>query len=158
MAVTEAEIVEGLFGLGVEPTTAVIAHTSLRSFGPVEGGAAAVAGALVSACGTLLVPASSWDLTGLHAPPGLVRPDNAYFNEPSWAAFDEALDRATAFSKDLPIDRELGAVPEAVRRHFRHRRGDHALFSYLAVGQEADALISAQHMDRPLGPLECWRR
>ncbi|HEX4216574.1 MAG TPA: AAC(3) family N-acetyltransferase [Candidatus Dormibacteraeota bacterium] len=154
MPVTEAEIVDGLRGLGVGPSSVVIAHTSLRSFGQVEGGAAAVAGALVSACGTLLVPASPGDLTGLSAPPGLVRPDNAYFNEPSWAAFDEALERATAFSRDLPIDGELGAVPEAVRRLFPRERGDHALFSYVAVGEEATALIRAQRKDRPLGPLE----
>jgi aminoglycoside 3-N-acetyltransferase len=42
---------------------------------------------------------------GVPAPPGLVRPDNAYPPAGSWAEFDEKLSKATSFRIDLPVDR-----------------------------------------------------
>ncbi|MEJ7654263.1 MAG: AAC(3) family N-acetyltransferase [Chloroflexia bacterium] len=55
--VTEREIVEGLRALGFDGSRPVIVHSSLRSFGWVEGGAATVCRALLSACGTIVAPA-----------------------------------------------------------------------------------------------------
>lgn len=129
-------------------------HASLSSFGHVEGGALAVCRALVSVCGTVMVPAGTWDLTGLKAPPGLVRPHNAYWNAATWEEFDALLARALPFSPELPIDRELGRIPEALRRHVPHERSAHPLLSYVAVGARARELIGAQSLGRPLGPFE----
>ena len=75
--VTREDIVDGLHRLGLDRSASVIVHSSLSSFGYVDGGAEAVCEALASTCGTLLVPGGTWDLTGVPAPPGLVRPDNA---------------------------------------------------------------------------------
>jgi len=152
--VTEQMIAEGLRALGLGASSTVIVHASLRSFGNVQGGAPIVCRALIGACGTLLLPAGTWDLTGVPAPPGLVRPHNAGGAATTWAAFDAALARATPYAADLPIDRELGRIPETMRRGFAHRRSPHPLLSYLAVGRFADALSGAQRLDRPLGPLE----
>ena len=82
--------------------------------------------------------AGSWDLTGIGPPPGIARPHNDYAPAATWEAFDEELDRATAFSLDLPIDRELGRIPETLRLTRSPARTGHPLFSYLAVGPAAD--------------------
>lgn len=152
--VAEQDIESGLRVLGLDSSAAVIVHSSLRSFGHVEGGALAVCRALVSTCGTVLMPAASWDLTGVPAPPELQRPYNAVQLSASWQEFDEALTRATPFSDDHPIDGELGRIPETMRREVPHVRSGHPLLSYLAVGSHARELVSAQRLDWPLGPLE----
>lgn len=156
--VTEEDIARGLRALGLGRDSAVIVHASLRSFGHVEGGAAAVCRALVSTCGTVMAPAASGDLTSVPAPPGLVRPRNAYYNAASWEEFDALLARATPYSDGLPIDRELGRIPETLRRTFQHARSAHPLDSYVAVGEHARTLIAAQRLDWSLGPLEALER
>jgi aminoglycoside 3-N-acetyltransferase len=151
---TEQEIIEGLRALGLDNSSSVIVHSSLRSFGHVDGGALAVCRALVAVCGTVLLPAGTWDLTGVPAPPGLIRPHNAVHVAGSWEEFDAALARAVPFSLDLPIDRELGRIPETMRQSFPHQRGVHPLLSYLAVGHQAAELVATQTLGWPLGPIE----
>ncbi|TWD84087.1 aminoglycoside 3-N-acetyltransferase [Kribbella amoyensis] len=152
--VSEAEIAEGLRSLGLTSASSVLVHASLRSFGEVEGGAEAVCRALVETCGTVMMVAGTWDHTGLPAPPGLVRPDNAYYNADTWADFDDALAAAVPFSSDLPVDRWLGTIAETLRLGYAHERGTHPLFAFLAVGGHARRLIDAQRVDWPLGPIE----
>lgn len=155
--VDEAEIVDGLQSLGLGTQSAVVVHSSLRSFGHVEGGAEAVCLALIGVCGTVVVPSGSWHHTGVLAPPGLQRPHNAWTPTLSWNEFNAALARATPYHADLPIDRFLGTIPETLRRHFPHRRGAHPLFGFVASGREADLIIDATRLDWPLGPLEALR-
>jgi aminoglycoside 3-N-acetyltransferase len=152
--VTEVDIVHGLRVLGLHRSSAVIVHSSLRSFGNVEGGAYTVCQALLSTGATLLLPAGSWEMTGIPAPPGLLRPRNAVRTAATWQTFDEAVSRAAPFSGHLSIDKELGIIPETMRRTFPHLRSCHPLMSYLALGPYAQHLISAQRLDWPLGPLE----
>jgi len=154
LMVTESDIVHGLRALGLKSSSAVIVHASLRSFGEVSGGASTVCQALLSTGATLLVPAGSWDVTGVPAPPGLLRPHNAVPMASTWQAFDEALSRAVPFADDLPIDQELGLIPETMRQAFPHVRSCHPLMSYLALGAHAQELVAAQRLDWPLGPLE----
>ncbi|MBA2287067.1 MAG: AAC(3) family N-acetyltransferase, partial [Ktedonobacteraceae bacterium] len=152
--ITEDDIAQGLTALGLQRSSAVIVHASLRSFGTVEGGAQAVCRALHSSCGTLLLPAGSWDLTGVPAPPGLLRPHNACANAETWQAFEAAVDRAVPYADDLPIDKSLGIIPETMRHMWKHVRSRHPLMSYIAIGPNAHELIAAQRLDWPLGPLE----
>jgi aminoglycoside 3-N-acetyltransferase len=152
--VTERAIAEGLRSLGLDKSSAVIVHSSLRSFGYVEGGALAVCRALVDVCGTILLPAFSWDLTGVPAPPGLVRPHNAVRVASSWEEFDAAVARAVPFTVDLPVDREIGLIPETFRRALSHHRSNHPLLSFIAAGPLADELVAAQRLDWFLGPIE----
>jgi aminoglycoside 3-N-acetyltransferase len=152
--VTEGLITEGLQALGLTEASLVIVHASLGSFGTVQGGAATVCRALVACCGTVLVPAGTDDLTRVPAPPGLLRPHNAIRTAATWDEFNQAVARAVPYADDLPIDRELGRIPEAVRRLLPHRRSTHPLMSYVAVGRHAEELVQAQRLDWPLGPLE----
>ncbi|MBE0698598.1 MAG: AAC(3) family N-acetyltransferase [Anaerolineaceae bacterium] len=156
--VTESDIAAGLSDLGLNSASTAIVHSSLRSFGQVEGGAAGVCRALLSTGATLLFPAGSWDLTGVPAPPGLIRPHNAALIAATWAEFDEALRQAVPFREDLPVDKELGIIPETMRTLpsdlLTRVRSPHPIMSYLAVGTHAQELIDAQSLDWPLGPLE----
>lgn len=151
---TREQIAAGLEQLGLNRTSAVIAHSSLSSFGHVDGGAEAVGRALADVCGTVLVPAGTWDLTGIDPPPGLHRPMNAYEPSETWAEFDQKLAEAKPFSRNSPIDRWLGSIPEAIRQTQPHERSAHPLFSYAAVGAAAARVIDAQELDWPLGPIE----
>src|SRR5215831_10712801 len=105
-SVEDHDIVAGLRALGCTTESAVIVHASLRSFGHVRGGAVAVCRALTTACGTVLMPGGSYDRTGLPAPPGLQRADNAARVSRTWPEFDAALARAVPYADDLPIDAE----------------------------------------------------
>lgn len=151
--VTEDEVVQGLRRLGLDASSAVIVRASLRSFGRVDGGAEAVCRALITVCGTVLMPSGTWDLTGIPAPPGLVRLHNADYSAESWEAFTD-LDWAVAFSPDLPVDRELGRIAETMRLTVEPERGAHPMFGFLAAGTHAGELIGAQTLDWPLGPLD----
>jgi len=152
--VTTDEIAAGLRELGLGRSSTVLVHSSLRAFGHVDGGAAAVARALVDVCGTVVVPADTWDQTGVPAPPGLERPWNAYWNAATWAEHDEAVARAAVYTPDLPVDREMGAVPEAVRLGHRHLRTAHPLKGFVATGERAADVVGAQTLDDPLAPIE----
>lgn len=154
LMVTESDIVHGLKALDLNSSSVVMIHSSLRSFGNVEGGAYTVCQALLSSGATLLLPAGSWDMTGIPAPPGLLRPWNAVGTASTWQVFDEAVSRAVPFSDHLPIDKELGIIPETMRRSFPHLRSRHPLMSYIALGPHAQHFIGAQRLDWPLGPLE----
>ncbi|TDW15637.1 AAC(3) family N-acetyltransferase [Kribbella kalugense] len=154
MDVARADVVDGLRQLGLDQTSEVIVHSSLSSFGYVDGGAEAVCSALTEVCGTVLMPAGTWDLTGIPAPPGMVRPDNAYWNAADWDEFDKKLSQATSFRTDLPVDRWLGRIPEDFRRISWPQRTSHPLFAYQAAGPAAERLLEAQRPDWPLGPIE----
>lgn len=152
--ITANDITQGLQALGLQRSSTVVAHASLRSFGPIEGGAQAVCQALLDTCGTLLLPAGTWDMTGVPAPPGLVRPHNAAASAETWQEFDAALSCAVPYADDLPIDKELGMLPEIMRQTVSHLRSHHPLLSYIAIGPHAPELMAAQHLARPLGPFE----
>ncbi|HWD81438.1 MAG TPA: AAC(3) family N-acetyltransferase, partial [Kribbella sp.] len=55
--VSRETVADGLRQLGLGGTSEVIVHSTLRSFGYVDGGAEAVCAALVEVCGTVLMPA-----------------------------------------------------------------------------------------------------
>lgn len=156
--VARDDIVAGLEQLGLPANAAVMVHSSLSSFGHVIGGATAVVDALRQVCGTVLMLAGAWELTGLTAPPGLIRPNNAYFNASSWAEFDAAVTAATPFRANLPVDRWVGRIPHALVHEFPSRRGPHPLMSFAAIGTRQDEVIGAQTLTDPLGPLRAVHR
>lgn len=151
--VTRRDIVAGLEQLGSAADATVMVHSSLSSFGHAVGGANAVVDALRQVFGTVVMLAGAGDHTSLPAPPGLIRPNNAYFNAASWAEFDEAVANRTPFRANLPVDRELGRIPHALVHEFVSLRGTHPLLSFAAVGAHEQDVIGAQTITDPLGPL-----
>ncbi len=152
--VTEADIVEGLRALGLGRSSAVIVHSSLSSFGRVEGGATSVCRALLDTCGTVLMPAFTWSRTALLPPPGLERPLNASTPSRSWGEFESSLAQAVPYSPTVPVDRAIGILPETLRMWFPHERSPHPLLSFIASGLHARKLVAAQRLDHFLGPVE----
>lgn len=148
------EIVDGLLRLGLSRRSSVVVHASLRSFGPVQGGPATVVTALRRVCGTVLMMAGSGDRSRLQAPPGLIRPNNAFWNADNWDVFDQAVKAATPYRIDLPVDRWLGVIAETLRVTSGAVRGPHPLLSFVALGDRAEDLISHERLDFPLGSLD----
>ena len=75
--VTKKRIVEGLRELGVTPGMGVMVHSSLKSFGPVDGGAQTVVEALMEAVtpqGTLMMPSFNHGVPFKRGGPGFYDP------------------------------------------------------------------------------------
>lgn len=113
----------------------VIVHTSLSAFGHVEGGARTVCAALleaVSGTGTVLMPTFTYDtmVKRQHSGPRL------------------------AYHPDLPVHREIGAVPDAFRALPGVVRSAHPTHSFAAWGRLAADVLSTQRDNNPLGPLK----
>lgn len=154
-SVTDQDLIEGLRRLGLDRSSSVVVHASLRSFGRVEGGAEAVCNALISVCGTVLMPAFTFDACGVSwAPPGHQRPHNAARNAETWEAFDAEVRRATPWRRDTPVDADIGAIPEAFRRMPEVRRSRHPLMSWTAWESAARDILVAQTLSSPLAPLQ----
>ncbi len=113
--VTRSDIRRGLADLGLRAGDRVAVHSSLRSFGHVDGGAMAVVDAVLDAVGErglVMMPALA-DTVDAH---GDLLP----------------LDAATA-----PIT--TGAIPAAMTRHPAAHRGLHPLYSIVFAGSNAAA-------------------
>jgi aminoglycoside 3-N-acetyltransferase len=120
---TQHDIIAGLRALGLHTGHQVLVHSSLSSFGYVEGGADTVIDALletVGPTGTVLVPT----LTGSEA----LSPDNPPVfdpvNTPCWT----------------------GRIPETFRQRANAVRSLHPTHSVAAIGADAQAL-TADHID-----------
>ena len=132
-------------GLAGQP---VCAHSSLRSFGHVEGGARAVVDAFLAEGCTLMVPTFSYAFS-VHPLPHQ-RPERngtRYRFIPDQAAEPAGPPRIYR-TDSIEISREdMGAIPAEVVAMPGRARGNHPVGSFSAVGPLADALISGQ---RPL--------
>ena len=135
--VTQTDIIAGLRALGLESGAMVQVHSSLSSFGYVEGGPEAVVDAFLEVLGpegTLMVPT---------------------FNHQSRRAFD---DEHEIF--DVHTTRSInGAITEAVRLRPEAHRSLHPTHPYAAIGAKAEWLTS-EHLElktfdvrSPLGKL-----
>lgn len=130
---------------------AVCVHSSLRSFGRLEGGAATVVDGLLAEGCTVVVPTFSWRAFA-------VRPSRARPPRNGWdynSGRSESAGENRIYSTDTAeIDAHMGAVPAAVVARRGRVRGDHPLCSFSAVGPLADELISKQQPLRVWGALE----
>ncbi len=126
MAVSQADICLGLKDIGVVRGDALLVHSSLRSFGYVQGGADAVIDALLEAVGdqgTVLVPTLTFSI--LKVVP---------------YRFSAKHTRSTT-----------GRITEVFRQRPQARRSLHPVSSAAAIGPHA-AYLTAAHLDTPCGP------
>jgi aminoglycoside N3'-acetyltransferase len=138
----------------------VCAHSSLRSFGHVDGGARTVVDAfLVEGC-TLMVPTHSYTFSVRPPPDPDQRPERNGTRysfppeEPAQRAEPEVASPifrtdSTEISRD-----DMGAIPAEVVAMPGRVRGNHPMGSFSAVGPLADALISGQQPLDLFAPLE----
>jgi aminoglycoside N3'-acetyltransferase len=129
-------------------------HSSLRSFGPVEGGADAILDGLLAEDCTVLVPTFTYH-SFVVAPPtdSDLRPArNGLDNSHIWQQ-NESEPRIYTPTTD-EIDKDMGALPVAVLARKQHMRGNHPLNSFAAVGPLAEELITGQQPLQVYMPLD----
>lgn len=143
MIATRADLVRALRALGVCDGDTVMVHASLRALGPVEGGPAGVARALVEAVGDggTLMAYVSWDRSPYEATLGgraLAPAERA-----AWPAFDPAT------AEPYP---GFGALNRFILRLPGVRRSPHPDASMAAVGRLAGALVDVHPLGSGYGP------
>jgi len=136
--------------LALPPNTPVIAHASLSAFGKVQGGADALLGSLLVVYSSLIMPAFTYKT--MITPE--VGPEN---NGMTYGAGQGnhlrpiGSDQATFFRRNMPVDRLMGVIPEALRRHPGAARSTHPILSF--VGFHAEAILESQTIVEPLAPI-----
>lgn len=138
--VTESQMKRGFRALGMIKGDVVGVHSSLSSFGYVEGGAGAVADAMletVGKSGSVVVPSYSNNRERLEATP------------------EEKAMGVTWKSRILPFDPAAepcwtGKIPDAFWRRPGALRGTQRLHSLAAIGPHASELIEGWHKLRDL--------
>lgn len=154
MTVSGQDIRCALRSLGLSEQ-AVCLHSSLSSFGHVEGGAATVVEAFLEEGCTLLVPtfSSAFEAT----PPAHLRFErNGWSYETQRAASEGA---HKIFTPDAPdIDDDMGAIPATILARPERVRGHHPLDSFTAVGPRAEELASGQSPSDVYAPLDALIR
>ena len=129
--VTSSVLDEGLEGLGLDGRQHLIVHSSLRSFGTLEGGAAGLLGALQGHAATVVTPAFSYQ-TLLRGPEAPVH---------------------TRFTRQTRVSRDIGRLAQTLVEHPAALRSFHPALSFVALGQEAAAVTSRQSLENPYGPI-----
>ena len=129
--------------VGVSGTT-VCVHSSLRSFGHIEGGADTVVDAFVDEGCTLVVPTFAALIFGV-APREGMRPER---NGIDYDAPHESPGRDRVFtSASNDVSPSMGAIPAAVLARPERVRGDHPLCSFTALGPAADLVREQRPLD-----------
>jgi aminoglycoside 3-N-acetyltransferase len=128
----------------------VCVHTSLRSFGGLEGGPDAVIQAVLGACRTVLMPAFCWDSNA--PPPPDDRPTQ---NGCDYAFYDGWSKPLLPFRVEAAgIQPSMGAVSRRFLTHPGTERSDHAWHSWAAWGEGAGALVAGHGWETTNLPLE----
>jgi aminoglycoside 3-N-acetyltransferase len=154
MAVTEQNIRDAVRELGLSGK-ALCVHSSLRSFGRVDGGADTVIDGLLHEGCTLMAPTMCWDFAV--GPPPHLRPAQNAFDYETWdREHPEATTPGDALvytpSSQAISAWAMGAVPAAVLQRPGRVRGNHPMGSFTALGPLAHLLIDEQTPDDPFAP------
>jgi aminoglycoside 3-N-acetyltransferase len=143
MSVRLRDLLLGLRDLHLEKAP-VIVHSSLKSFGQVEGGAATVVNALVGVFGTLIVPTFTYKTMVIP----LTGPEN---NAIMYGSQQDQNQTAEFFTSRMPADPLMGIIPEVIRRHPGAGRSNHPIQSF--AGINAGKILAAQTLAYHLAPL-----
>lgn len=148
MSVATEDISNAVRDLGLSGQP-ICVHSSLRSFGHVEGGPRAVIQGLLAEGCTVLVP--TFTPFRIPPPPGVRIPHNAY-------DYDNPPPDTTGGRIYTPecndIEGYMGAIPAALLEVEGRVRGNHPVSPFAAAGPLAHELISGQAPLRWLAPLE----
>jgi len=122
----------------------VIVHSSLKSFGPVDGGVETLLDAMTKVFVTIVVPTFTYK-TMLTPRTG---PGN---NAITYGTGTDQNRMAEFFTPRMPADRLMGILPETLRKHPHANRSSHPIQSF--AGINAEKILAAQTLPDPLGPL-----
>jgi aminoglycoside 3-N-acetyltransferase len=141
---TFRDLLTGLRKLELDRTRPVIFHAAMSSFGEIHGGVDTLLGALLASFDHLLAPAFTYKTM---LTPEVGPADNAI----EYGSGKDTNRMADFFTPDLPVDKMIGTLPEALRQHAKARRSSHPILSFAGVGVE-QALL-AQSLTEPLAPI-----
>jgi aminoglycoside 3-N-acetyltransferase len=143
LTVTSTDLRTALFKLGLSHTP-VIAHASLSAFGEVVGGADALLRATLDSVSALVMPTFTYM--------SMITPEVGPPNNGLTYGAETDLNRlAEPFRLDMPADKQMGILPETLRKQPRARRTAHPIQSF--AGIYADKFLAAQSLQNPLGPI-----
>ncbi|MBI5958688.1 MAG: AAC(3) family N-acetyltransferase [Chloroflexi bacterium] len=146
MPTTYADVVRAIESAGLVDRVIAL-HSSLKSFGHLEGGAETVVRAFLDTGCTLVVPTFTYGCQ-VSPPPGWTLAQNG---DEGRHPFD--MEHVTGFDSASPmIERSMGAVPAYILSLRARVRGDHPLNSFAAIGPQAAEIIAAQGMLNVYGP------
>jgi aminoglycoside N3'-acetyltransferase len=149
VTVTKQDAQSALCSLGLSGRD-VCVHSSLRSFGHVDGGAHAIVSAFIAEGCTLIVPtfSSVFEI----APPAHMRFERNGWDYGRTPSKNRASDTVYT-TESNEIDRDMGAIPAAILSWPGRVRGRHPLDSLTALGPRASELISGQTPTDVYAPL-----
>jgi aminoglycoside N3'-acetyltransferase len=131
---------------------AICVHSSLRSFGRIAGGPAAIVDAFLAEGCTLMAPTFSDHMFMLKSQPGMRPARNAWPYGGDWD-LQPPLHPDLVYRPDCQdIAAGMGKLPAAVLAVPGRVRGNHPLCSFTAVGPLAEAIISAQEPNHVYAP------
>lgn len=135
---SSTQIVEAIQASGLK-NGIVCLHSSLKSFGFLQGGADAILQAFIENGCTLVVPTFTYDCEVSTPSYRRIIQNGSDYSE----SFDS--ETAVAYDKNSPmISREMGAIPARLLEMKARARGRHPLNSFAALGPLAKELIGAQ--------------
>lgn len=143
-----AQLVEVIQAIGLTGSV-VCLHSSLKSFGRLDGGADTLIRAFLDQGCTLVVPTFTYNCAALPPPERRIS-QNGWDDSSS---FDE--EKAAVYDKNSAmITREMGAIPARLLELEGRARGLHPLNSFAAIGLLAAELIATQSLLDVYGPLK----
>ena len=143
--ITPERIASDLADLGVEPGDTLLVHSSLSSLGWVTAGQPAVVDALVEAVtseGTIVMPTHSTQYS-----------DPSRWENPSvpddWE--DVIRTERPAYRPEVTPTWNVGAIPECFRTYPEVRRSRHPIYSFAALGADAESVVGDHEYDHGMG-------
>ena len=130
---TKQDLIQNLKDMGLAPTDAIMVHSSMKSIGPVEGGADTVVDAFMEYLkdGLFMTPTHTWAQMG-----------------PNYPTFDPATEPAC-----------VGIIPNIFRQREGVVRSLHPTHSIAAYGpQAAEYIKGEENATSPCPPGGCWDR
>ncbi len=143
MPVSLSDLKTGFSKLGLTKSL-VIAHASLRAFGPIEGGADTMVNALLDSVRGIIMPTFTYK-TMLNPDVGPPR------NGITYGSQTDLNKMAEQFHSDMPVDPTMGVLPEVLRKHPKAKRSMHPIQSF--AGIRADAILNRQTIFDPFAPI-----
>jgi aminoglycoside 3-N-acetyltransferase len=131
--------------LGLDSKSRIILHVSGDLPGKVAGGKETLMGALLENAELLISPAFTYRTMVI---PGSGPTANAI----EYGAHDDLNKEAEIFNPGMPVDPELGPLPEAIRQYPESTRSTHPILSFTGIG--AEEALNAQGVVSPLSPIE----
>ncbi len=148
MKVTQENICQAIAELGIS-NRVICLHSSLKSFGHIEGGAAAIINGFLEQGCTVLVPTFYYDAI-VCPPPG----NRLEQNGCDYSVLPEVEDKnIIPYSPQSDyIVKDMGAIPAGVLRMEGSLRGNHPINSLSAIGPLAEDIIRSQKPLKVYGP------